>query len=76
MVARLNRYSTLAALDAADAGHRPRIARAFRQMLSRFWKAYVARRGYREGPYGLALGLFSALYPILTQLKLATLHDR
>jgi glycosyltransferase involved in cell wall biosynthesis len=76
MVARLNRYSTLAALGAADAGHRPRIARAFRQMLSRFWKAYVARRGYREGPYGLALGLFSALYPILTQLKLATLHDR
>jgi glycosyltransferase involved in cell wall biosynthesis len=76
MVARLNRYSSLAALDAADAGERPRIARAVRRMFSRFWKAYVSRRGYREGPYGLALALFSALYPILTQLKLATLQDR
>jgi glycosyltransferase involved in cell wall biosynthesis len=76
MMARLNRYSSLAALDAADAGERPRIARALRRVFSRFWKAYVARRGYREGPYGLALGLFSALYPILTQLKLATLHDQ
>jgi glycosyltransferase involved in cell wall biosynthesis len=73
MVARLNRYSTLAALDAADRGERPRILRGVRRIFSRFWKAYVGREGWREGPYGLALGLFSALYPILTELKLATL---
>jgi glycosyltransferase involved in cell wall biosynthesis len=69
---RLNRYTTLAALDALDAGETPRLWPALRRMPSRFWKAYVARRGYREGPWGLALGLFSALYPMLIYLKLAT----
>ncbi len=38
-------------------------------MVTRFWKSYVGRRGYREGVYGLALALFSALYPILSYLK-------
>lgn len=70
--ARLNRYSTLAALDALDAGEQPRLWPALRRIPSRFWKVYVGRRGYREGPWGLALGLFSALYPMLTYLKLAT----
>jgi hypothetical protein len=40
-----------------------------RRMLSRFWKSYVGRRGYREGLHGLLLGLLSALYPILSYLK-------
>jgi glycosyltransferase involved in cell wall biosynthesis len=70
--ARLNRYSTLAALDALDAGEKPRLWPALRRIPSRFWKVYVGRRGYREGAWGLALGLFSALYPMLTYLKLAT----
>jgi glycosyltransferase involved in cell wall biosynthesis len=70
--ARLNRYSTLAALDALEAGETPRLWPALRRIPSRFWKVYVGRRGYREGPWGLALGLFSALYPMLTYLKLAT----
>ncbi|MBX6367234.1 MAG: glycosyltransferase family 2 protein [Rhodospirillales bacterium] len=70
--ARLNRYSTLAALDALDAGEKPRLWPALRRIPSRFWKVYVGRRGYREGPWGLALGLFAALYPMLTYLKLAT----
>jgi glycosyltransferase involved in cell wall biosynthesis len=70
--ARLNRYSTLAAQDAVDEGKLPELRPALRRMFSRFWKSYVARRGYREGPYGLALGLFSGLYPMLTYLKAAT----
>lgn len=74
--ARLNRYSTLAALDALDAGEKPRLWPALRRIPSRFWKVYVGRRGYREGPWGLALGIFSALYPMLTYLKLATAKRR
>jgi glycosyltransferase involved in cell wall biosynthesis len=72
MMQRLNRYTDLAALDAADAGARPRLAKAMRRSLSRGWKSYVARKGYREGAYGVALALFSALYPLLIDLKLAT----
>ena len=48
---------------------------ALRRIFSRGWKSYVARRGYREGAYGLALALFSALYPMLIYLKVTTRRD-
>ncbi|MDE2227901.1 MAG: glycosyltransferase family 2 protein [Alphaproteobacteria bacterium] len=76
LFARLNRYTDLAALDARDFGRKPNVAQAFRRFWSRGWKSYVARRGYREGAYGIALALFSALYPLLIELKLATLGDK
>lgn len=72
MVARLNRYTELAALDAIEAGKLPRLGPSLRRIWSRGWKSYIARRGYREGPYGIALALFSALYPLLIYLKVAT----
>jgi len=37
--------------------------------VTRFWKCYVGRRGYREGPYGFLIALCAALYPILSYLK-------
>jgi glycosyltransferase involved in cell wall biosynthesis len=76
MFRRLNSYSDAAALDAIDKGQTPRFRSAFRRLFSRFWKSYVARKGYREGPYGIALALFSALYPMLTYLKVVTLRDK
>ena len=72
MMQRLNRYTDLAALAAADAGSRTRLAKAMRRSLSRGWKSYIARKGYREGAWGVSLALFSALYPLLIDLKLAT----
>ena len=75
MFGRLNRYTELAALYAIDAGQRPRLGTALRRIWSRGWKSYVARKGYREGPYGIALALFSALYSLLIYLKVATRAD-
>lgn len=75
MFRRLNRYTDLAALDALDAGDLPRRSDALRRVFSRFWKSYVARKGHREGAYGLALATFSALYPLLIYLKVATGKD-
>jgi len=40
-----------------------------RRIFSRFWKCYVARKGYREGPWGLLIALMAGLYPILSHLK-------
>jgi hypothetical protein len=40
-----------------------------RRIASRFWKCYVVRKGYREGPYGFLIALCAALYPILSYLK-------
>ena len=71
--ARLNRYSELAAADLADAGRAPSGLATFRRMITRFWKSYVSRGGWREGFYGVALGTFSALYPLFVYLKVREL---
>jgi glycosyltransferase involved in cell wall biosynthesis len=75
MIRRLDRYTDLAALDAVEQGALPRLAPALRRIFSRAWKSYVARRGYREGAWGVALALMSAIYPLLIYLKVATRRE-
>ena len=72
MIRRLDRYTDLAAADAVEQGVTPSLVHSLRRIFSRAWKSYVARRGYREGAWGVALALMSALYPILIYLKVAT----
>lgn len=69
IIAKLNRYSDLRAEDLADAGDAGSRAHAVRRVASRFWKAYVSRKGYREGYSGLALALMAGLFPLLSHLK-------
>jgi glycosyltransferase involved in cell wall biosynthesis len=69
IIAKLNRYSDLAALDLAERGDAGSRFHAVRRVFSRFWKAYVMRRGWREGPEGLALALMAGLFPLLSHLK-------
>ncbi len=48
-----------------------------RRILSRGFKCYVSRRGYREGAYGLLIALMAGVYPILSWIKAcALLRDR
>ena len=72
MFRRLNSYTDAAAADAIDKGQIPQLRSALRRIFSRGWKSYVARKGYREGAYGIALAIFSALYPMLIYLKVTT----
>jgi glycosyltransferase involved in cell wall biosynthesis len=69
MLIRLDRYTTLRAQDLRDSGDIGSFAHNVRRIASRFWKCYVGRRGYREGPYGFLIALCAALYPILSYLK-------
>jgi glycosyltransferase involved in cell wall biosynthesis len=69
MLRRLDRYTTLRAQDLRDSGDIGSLGRNLRRILSRFWKCYVGRRGYREGAWGLLIALCAALYPILSYLK-------
>jgi glycosyltransferase involved in cell wall biosynthesis len=69
MLARLDRYTTARAKDLRDSGDIGSYRRNLRRIVSRFWKCYVARRGYREGPYGFLIALCAGLYPILSYLK-------
>jgi len=69
MLGRLNRYTSARAKDLRESGDIGSYARNVRRIFSRFWKCYVARRGYREGPYGFLIALCAGLYPILSYLK-------
>jgi glycosyltransferase involved in cell wall biosynthesis len=69
MLRRLDRYSSARAQDLRDSGNIGSYSRNLRRIASRFWKCYIARRGYREGPDGFLIALCAALYPILSYLK-------
>jgi glycosyltransferase involved in cell wall biosynthesis len=68
MMRRLERYT---ALRAADLTVRPRggVAANLFRAARRFYKCYVARKGYREGDWGVLIALMAALYPLLSTLR-------
>jgi glycosyltransferase involved in cell wall biosynthesis len=69
MLRRLDRYSSLRAQDLRESGDIGSYGRNLRRIVSRFWKCYIGRRGYREGAWGFLIALCAALYPILSHLK-------
>jgi glycosyltransferase involved in cell wall biosynthesis len=69
MLRRLDRYTTERAKDLRESGPIGSYWHNVRRIFSRFWKCYVVRRGYREGPYGFLIALCAGLYPILSYLK-------
>lgn len=68
MMRRLERYT---ALRAVDLGVRPKggVAANLFRAGRRFYKCYVARKGYREGDWGLLIALMAALYPLISTLR-------
>jgi len=69
MIQRLDRYSSLRAIDLRRSGDIGTYRANLRRIATRFWKCYVSRKGYREGHYGFLVALCAALYPILSYLK-------
>jgi len=75
MFARFDRYTTGNARDLISSGKvkTETLRRNIRRIPSRFYKAYIRRKGYREGGYGFLVGVLAGLYPIVSYLK-ATLE--
>ncbi len=69
MIQRLDRYTTAHALDLRDSGDIGSAAHNYRRIVSRFWRCFVGRKGYREGGLGFLIAVCAALYPILSYLK-------
>jgi glycosyltransferase involved in cell wall biosynthesis len=69
MLRRLDRYTSAHAQDLRESGDIGSFRQNLRRIVSRFWKCYIGRRGYREGPWGFLIALCAALYPILSYLK-------
>ncbi|MDA0996723.1 MAG: glycosyltransferase family 2 protein [Proteobacteria bacterium] len=69
MIRRLDSYATARAKDLKDSGEIGSLANNLRRFVSRFFKCYVMRKGYREGGYGIVIALFAGLFPLLAHLK-------
>ena len=75
MIRRFDSYTSKRALDLIDGNEIGSFPNMVRKIFSRFWKSYVARKGYREGGYGIAISLFAALYPVVSHLKAREILD-
>ena len=69
MLRRLDRYSSLRAADLLESGDIGTLPGNIRRFVSRFFKALVSRKGYREGGWGLLLAFCAGLFPLLSHLK-------
>lgn len=74
MIRRLDRYTTARAKDLAERREVGSLPNMVRKVVSRFWKAYVSRKGYREPGVGVVIALCCALYPLLSHLKAVYEH--
>lgn len=69
MLARLDRYSSGRAADLLAAGDIGTLSGNLRRFVSRAWKSYVTRSGWREGAWGVLLAFCTGAYPLLSYLK-------
>lgn len=65
----LDRYTTLAAEEIAVKGIRPRLARMIFDPPWTFFRTFVLRRGFLDGPQGFAIAWMAALYTFLKYAK-------
>ncbi len=69
MLRRLDRYSSAKAADLLASGKVGSLASNLRRFVTRGFKSYVSRKGYREGGWGVLLALCTASFPLLAYLK-------
>ncbi len=75
MLHRLDRYTDDRAKDLRDSGEIGSLANNLRRLLSRFFKCYISRKGYREGAYGFLIALLAGLFPLISHLKAPRVED-
>jgi glycosyltransferase involved in cell wall biosynthesis len=69
-LATIDRYTTLAAQDLAEAGHRTGPARIAAHTCAAFLRNYALRRGFRDGAPGLLVSLMNTHYVFMKLAKL------
>jgi hypothetical protein len=71
---RIDRYTSLAALDLHETGHRARAGGLLLHPPAAFLRNYLLRGGIRDGRAGLAVSLLNATYVLMKQVKLLELE--
>ncbi|MBN1587218.1 MAG: glycosyltransferase family 2 protein [Candidatus Omnitrophica bacterium] len=66
---KLNRQTDLEARKWAEDGRKMSLGRAIRKTLDRFFRAYLMKKGYRDGFMGFVAAVFGGLYQFVTYAK-------
>ena len=69
MLRRLDKYSSAKAADLIASGDIGTLRANLRRFISRAFKSYVSRKGYREGAWGVLLAFCTGAFPLLSYLK-------
>lgn len=69
MLRRLDKYSSAKAADLIAQGDIGSLPGNLRRFVSRAFKSYVSRKGYREGAWGVLLAFCTGAFPLLAYLK-------
>jgi hypothetical protein len=69
MLRRFDRYTSARARDLRESGDIGSGAANVRRIVTRFWKCYVRRQGWREGGLGFLIAILAGLYPYVSYLK-------
>ena len=77
MLLRLIRYTDLKAVDLANQNKKlPHFLITIRRGLTRFFKCFVSRKGYKEGRWGFIIALMASLYIILSYMKASEIKEK
>ena len=69
MFIKLNKYSDARSTDIINLKIEESLILNLRRVISRFWKCFVLRKGYKEGNFGFLIAVIASLYPLLSFLK-------
>ncbi len=77
MLLRLIRYTDLKALELAKKNKKlPHFLITFRRGLTRFFKCFFSRKGYKEGRWGFIIAVMASLYIIISYVKASELKKK
>lgn len=68
-VSKQNRHTTLEAQKWVESGRRVKLGKALWRTFDRFFRAYVGKKGYKEGFMGFILAAFGGWYQLLSYAK-------
>ena len=69
LLKRFNRNTSFNAVDLIEQNYKLEKLFSIRKLLSRFFKCYVARKGFLSGKEGLIISILSAIYPFISAMK-------
>ena len=69
LINKLDSYSSSRASDLNEQKKKENLITNIKRIFSRFWKAYILRKGYREKQLGFMIAIIASLFPLISYLK-------